>query len=129
MRYLSRNSPRLHQSSTVHAFFLWRMLFAVDGQIQRLPARTSSSTSTSSFDFSSFPLLQCRVKVVRISKNHIVNNLVVAYLKEHPGIASSCRHVDLGRSFTRCADKRRSAEELEALDKENKITHDMVSDH
>ena len=29
--------------------------------------------------------LQCRMSVDRISKNHIVNNLIEAYLKEHPG--------------------------------------------
>ena len=37
--------------------------------------------------FSYFLLLffQCRKKVERINKNHIVNNLIEAYLKEHPG--------------------------------------------
>ena len=31
-------------------------------------------------------MLQCRGGVERINKNHIVNNLVDAYLKEHPGV-------------------------------------------
>ena len=29
--------------------------------------------------------MQCRMKVERISKNHLVNNLVEAYLKANPG--------------------------------------------
>jgi len=29
--------------------------------------------------------IQCRVKVERVSKNHLVNNLVEAYLKANPG--------------------------------------------
>ncbi|XP_013390804.1 E3 ubiquitin-protein ligase CHFR [Lingula anatina] len=49
----------------------------------------------------------CRYKVERINKNHIVNNLVDAYLKAHP-------------------EKRRSAEDLQELDAKNKITKDML---
>ena len=30
-------------------------------------------------------LLQCRVHVKRISKNHIVNNLALSFLKSNPG--------------------------------------------
>lgn len=49
----------------------------------------------------------CRKKVERINKNHIVNNLIEAYLKEHPS-------------------KRRPKEDIEDLNKKNKITHDML---
>lgn len=51
---------------------------------------------------------QCRNKVERISKNHIVNNLVEAYLRAHP-------------------ERKRAAEDLKELDDKNKITRDMVS--
>lgn len=50
---------------------------------------------------------QCRNKVERINKNHIVNNLVDAYLRANP-------------------DKKRDPEDLQDLDARNKITHDMV---
>ncbi|KAK7495546.1 hypothetical protein BaRGS_00013244 [Batillaria attramentaria] len=49
----------------------------------------------------------CRMSVDRINKNHIVNNLVEAYLKEHP-------------------DKRRPEEDIKELDAKNKITRDML---
>ncbi|KAK3800307.1 hypothetical protein RRG08_020284 [Elysia crispata] len=49
----------------------------------------------------------CRVKVDRINKNHIVNNLVEAYLKLNP-------------------DKRRPEEDIQALEAKNKITRDML---
>jgi E3 ubiquitin-protein ligase CHFR len=49
----------------------------------------------------------CRKKVERISKNHMVNNIIEAYLKNNP-------------------EKRRKEEELKELDKKNLITHDMV---
>ncbi|KAL4223431.1 hypothetical protein ACF0H5_016902 [Mactra antiquata] len=49
----------------------------------------------------------CRKKVERINKNHIVNNLIEAYLKEHPG-------------------KRRPKEDIDELNQKNKITHDML---
>ncbi|XP_078362422.1 E3 ubiquitin-protein ligase CHFR-like isoform X2 [Oculina patagonica] len=49
----------------------------------------------------------CRKKVERISKNHIINNLVEAFLKEHP-------------------ERRRSEEELREMDSKNKITEDML---
>ncbi|PIK44570.1 putative E3 ubiquitin-protein ligase CHFR-like [Apostichopus japonicus] len=49
----------------------------------------------------------CRKCVKRISKNHIVNNLVEAYLKTHP-------------------DKKRSQEEIDQMNSINKITADTV---
>ncbi|XP_067686122.1 E3 ubiquitin-protein ligase CHFR-like [Haliotis asinina] len=49
----------------------------------------------------------CRLKVERINKNHIVNNLVEAYLKEHP-------------------DRKRPEEDIKELDAKNKITRDML---
>ncbi|XP_048252090.1 E3 ubiquitin-protein ligase CHFR-like [Haliotis rufescens] len=49
----------------------------------------------------------CRLKVDRINKNHIVNNLVEAYLKEHP-------------------DRKRPEEDIKELDAKNKITRDML---
>ena len=49
----------------------------------------------------------CRLKVTRISKNHIVNNLIEAYLKNNP-------------------DRKRSQEEIFKLNQKNKITNDMV---
>lgn len=49
----------------------------------------------------------CRMHVDRINKNHIVNNLVEAYLKENP-------------------EKRRPEEDLKELDAKNKITRDML---
>ncbi|KAK6968516.1 E3 ubiquitin-protein ligase CHFR [Biomphalaria glabrata] len=49
----------------------------------------------------------CRLKVERINKNHLVNNLVEAYLKLKP-------------------EKRRPEEELNELDMKNKITRDML---
>ncbi|XP_056004862.1 E3 ubiquitin-protein ligase CHFR-like isoform X2 [Ostrea edulis] len=49
----------------------------------------------------------CRMGVDRINKNHIVNNLIEAYLKEHPG-------------------KKRPEEEIKELDAKNKISRDML---
>ncbi|XP_059176210.1 E3 ubiquitin-protein ligase CHFR-like isoform X2 [Physella acuta] len=49
----------------------------------------------------------CRMKVERINKNHIVNNLVEAYLKVKP-------------------EKRRPEDEIEMLNDKNKITRDML---
>jgi E3 ubiquitin-protein ligase CHFR len=49
----------------------------------------------------------CRNKVDRISKNHILNNLIDAYLKKNPT-------------------KIRSDSDIKELDSKNKITHDMV---
>lgn len=49
----------------------------------------------------------CRKKVERISKNHIINNLVEAFLKEHP-------------------ERQRKEEELREMDRKNKITEDML---
>lgn len=50
---------------------------------------------------------QCRNSVQRVCKNHILNNLVEAYLKDHP-------------------EKMRSNSELEELNTKNTITHDML---
>ncbi|XP_066544918.1 E3 ubiquitin-protein ligase CHFR isoform X2 [Amia ocellicauda] len=49
----------------------------------------------------------CRCPVERIRKNHILNNLVEAYLLQHP-------------------EKCRSDEDLKSMDKRNKITQDML---
>ncbi len=49
----------------------------------------------------------CKKEVERISKNHIVNNIIESYLKNN-------------------SEKRRSLDELKKLDEKNKITHDMV---
>uniref|UniRef100_A0A673H1R5 E3 ubiquitin-protein ligase CHFR n=1 Tax=Sinocyclocheilus rhinocerous TaxID=307959 RepID=A0A673H1R5_9TELE len=49
----------------------------------------------------------CRCPVERIHKNHILNNLVEAYLLQHP-------------------EKCRSEEELRSMDARNKITQDML---
>ncbi|XP_033126726.1 E3 ubiquitin-protein ligase CHFR-like [Anneissia japonica] len=49
----------------------------------------------------------CRVKVNRISYNHIVKNLVEVYLKKHPH-------------------KQRSEEEIKELDAKNQLTNDML---
>ncbi|XP_060073943.1 E3 ubiquitin-protein ligase CHFR-like isoform X2 [Ylistrum balloti] len=49
----------------------------------------------------------CRMKVERINKNHIVNNLMEAYLKENPN-------------------KKRDEEDLKELDAKNKISRDML---
>nr|XP_013004025.1 E3 ubiquitin-protein ligase CHFR isoform X7 [Cavia porcellus] len=49
----------------------------------------------------------CRCPVERICKNHILNNLVEAYLIQHP-------------------DKSRSEEDVRSLDARNKITQDML---
>ncbi|XP_021340674.1 E3 ubiquitin-protein ligase CHFR-like, partial [Mizuhopecten yessoensis] len=49
----------------------------------------------------------CRMKVERINKNHIVNNLIEAYLKENPN-------------------KKRDEEDLKELDAKNKISRDML---
>ncbi|XP_029619167.1 E3 ubiquitin-protein ligase CHFR isoform X1 [Salmo trutta] len=49
----------------------------------------------------------CRCPVERIRKNHILNNLVEAYLIQHP-------------------EKCRSEEDLKSMDSQNKITRDML---
>ncbi|XP_032127248.1 E3 ubiquitin-protein ligase CHFR isoform X12 [Sapajus apella] len=49
----------------------------------------------------------CRCPVERICKNHILNNLVEAYLIQHP-------------------DKSRSEEDMQSMDARNKITQDML---
>ena len=50
----------------------------------------------------------CKKVVERISKNHIVNNIIENFLKNNP-------------------EKKRSDQDLKELDTKNKITHDMVS--
>ena len=50
----------------------------------------------------------CRVKVTRISKSHMLNNLIETFLKNNP-------------------DMRRPEADIRDLDSKNKITHDMVS--
>ena len=51
--------------------------------------------------------VQCRIRVECIRKNHIVNNLIEAYLRANP-------------------EKKRPEEDLKELDAKNKITKDMV---
>lgn len=51
--------------------------------------------------------IQCRIRVECIRKNHIVNNLIEAYLRANP-------------------EKKRPEEDLKELDAKNKITKDMV---
>ena len=52
-------------------------------------------------------MCQCRNIVKQVRKNHIVNNLVAAYLKEHP-------------------EKRRPEEDIKELDEKNKIQSAVV---
>ncbi|CAI8049022.1 E3 ubiquitin-protein ligase CHFR [Geodia barretti] len=49
----------------------------------------------------------CRCKVKRVNRNHLVNNLVEAFLRANPG-------------------KKRSEEDLKELNEKNKITRDML---
>jgi E3 ubiquitin-protein ligase CHFR len=49
----------------------------------------------------------CRKKVDRISKNHLINNLIQSYLKENPQY-------------------KRSEKDIKELEAKNKITQDMV---
>jgi len=50
---------------------------------------------------------QCRINVQRIAPNHMVGNLVEAYLKLHP-------------------DKQRDEDDIQEMEAKNKITHDML---
>lgn len=50
---------------------------------------------------------QCRMTVDRIAPNYVVNNLIEAYLKQHPN-------------------KKRDEEDLRELDEKNKITQEML---
>jgi E3 ubiquitin-protein ligase CHFR len=50
----------------------------------------------------------CRLKVDRISKSHIINNLIESYLKINPN-------------------KKRNDASIAELEAKNKITHDMVN--
>ncbi|EDV22482.1 uncharacterized protein TRIADDRAFT_28805 [Trichoplax adhaerens] len=52
-------------------------------------------------------IFQCRITVVQISRNHIINNLVDAYVKQYP-------------------EKKRSDEDIEDLNAKNKITREML---
>ena len=51
-------------------------------------------------------VVQCRKNVQRISKNHMINNLVGAYLRANPS-------------------KKRPEEDLKELDSRNKVKTDM----
>lgn len=84
----------------------------------------------------------CRCPVERIRKNHILNNLVEAYLIQHPGLhrfktthclscVSLCSPLRLFvtlRVFpsVRTTEKCRSEEDLKSMDSRNKITQDML---
>ncbi|XP_010602531.1 E3 ubiquitin-protein ligase CHFR isoform X2 [Fukomys damarensis] len=58
----------------------------------------------------------CRCPVERICKNHILNNLVEAYLIQHPVNAVCPWNLD----------KSRSEEDVRSMDARNKITQDML---
>lgn len=80
----------------------------------------------------------CRCPVERIRKNHILNNLVEAYLIQHPGLHrfNTARCLSPGperlsvtrRVFlsVRATEKCRSEEDLKSMDSRNKITQDML---
>lgn len=79
----------------------------------------------------------CRCPVERICKNHILNNLVEAYLIQHPG-SSVYRLLNKKKTKKKLSDlylynnechsateKCRSEEDLKSMDSRNKITQDM----
>ncbi|CAG09691.1 unnamed protein product, partial [Tetraodon nigroviridis] len=78
----------------------------------------------------------CRCPVERIRKNHILNNLVEAYLLQHPGRLThsegrASRNMRKKRKlvsdFYMCsAEKCRSEEDLKSMESRNKITQDML---
>lgn len=84
----------------------------------------------------------CRCPVERIRKNHILNNLVEAYLLQHPGWLIypafytlnsqegrefSTKKTNRASDFSVCvAEKCRSEEDLKSMDSRNKITQDML---
>lgn len=79
----------------------------------------------------------CRCPVERICKNHILNNLVEAYLLQHPGKwgvhpAPGDVGVSLRRSLgqqsrvLQIPDKSRSEEDVRSMAARNKITQDML---
>lgn len=82
----------------------------------------------------------CRCPVERIRKNHILNNLVEAYLIQHPGRLphSAFRPLNSQEERPFCsknnrilwflcvAEKCRSEEDLKSMDGRNKITQDML---
>lgn len=51
----------------------------------------------------------CRTRAKRVGKHHILNGIVESYLATHP-------------------EKRRKADDVDALDKQNKLTHDVLWD-
>ena len=57
--------------------------------------------------YTSYTHTQCRIHVKCIRKNHIVNNLIEAYLRANP-------------------EKKRPEEDIKELDAKNKIAKDMV---
>lgn len=100
------------QFAAVRALFLRRLLFRLDAEKSSLPRSEQIIINYYKqiifiFKFYTLCLFQCRNNVHRLSKNHRINNLIEAYLKEHPN-------------------KKRSDEELKELDLKNKITKDMV---
>ena len=71
--------------------------------------------------------IQCRCKVERISKNHLVNNLVDAFLRANPGVYVCVCVCQVYMNL--CVEKRRPEEDLKELNENNKITRDMVYTH
>ncbi|MGH0176552.1 UNVERIFIED_CONTAM: hypothetical protein FKN15_072960, partial [Acipenser sinensis] len=81
----------------------------------------------------------CRCPVERIRKNHILNNLVEAYLQQHPGTGIRralnsvcvCVYVCIRKTaeyhkVQKEKEKCRSEEDLQSMDKRNRITQDML---
>ena len=81
----------------------------------------------------------CRCPVERIRKNHILNNLVEAYLAQHPGLTPTrppSEALHSGVKGGRCVrlmdvlwvftEKCRCEEDLKSMDSRNKITQDML---
>ena len=69
--------------------------------------------------------MQCRITVVRSTKNFIVNNLVDTYLRANPGMGISCLMCNTFKFII--IDKKRPDDDLKELNAKNKITKDMVS--
>lgn len=75
----------------------------------------------------------CRCPVERIRKNHMLNNLVEAYLLQHPGIYKT-NYVKACLPWIKCniltctcaTEKSRSEDDLRSMDARNKITQDML---
>lgn len=70
--------------------------------------------------------VQCRTRANRIGKHHMLNSIVESYLALHPG-DKDCFHLLVLRHVMYFhTEKRRKADELNALDTQNRIIHDMV---